>query len=109
MTGGSLPAMIWKQIMSYAHQGIEIKPIPGVAPGPTPPTVAVAVADANASGSDALRPTVLTKRAVDVLLRIERIFDDTVRAQKPAGAASLDGPAAVASSERKFGSTPGRN
>ena len=29
MTGGSLPAMTWRQIMAYAHQGIEAKPIPG--------------------------------------------------------------------------------
>ncbi len=90
MTGGSLPAMIWKQIMSYAHQGIEIKPIPGVAPGPTPPTAQVAAADANASASDSLRPTVLTKRAVDVLLRLEKILDEASRAQKPAGAAMLE-------------------
>ncbi|WP_332692151.1 transglycosylase domain-containing protein [Bosea sp. (in: a-proteobacteria)] len=32
MTGGSLPAMVWKEIMAFAHQGIELKPIPGVAP-----------------------------------------------------------------------------
>ncbi|HEY0439330.1 MAG TPA: PBP1A family penicillin-binding protein, partial [Xanthobacteraceae bacterium] len=35
MTGGSLPAMTWQQIVSYAHQGVEAKPIPGVS-GPTP-------------------------------------------------------------------------
>src|SRR5437868_1385084 len=29
MTGGSLPAMTWHEIMTYAHQGIEIKPLPG--------------------------------------------------------------------------------
>ena len=33
MTGGSLPAMTWRQIMAYAHQGIELKAIPGVAAG----------------------------------------------------------------------------
>ncbi len=32
MTGGSLPAMTWKDIMVYAHQGIELRPLPGVAP-----------------------------------------------------------------------------
>jgi penicillin-binding protein 1A len=106
MTGGSLPAMIWKQIMSYAHQGIEIKPIPGVAPGPTPPTPPVAVADANASAGEALRPTVLTRRAVDVLLRVERIFDEAGRSAKPPGpAAVLESPAAVASTGRKPAST----
>jgi len=37
MTGGSLPAMTWRQIMAYAHQGIEVKNIPGVPASPTPP------------------------------------------------------------------------
>ncbi|QLF69847.1 PBP1A family penicillin-binding protein [Peteryoungia desertarenae] len=30
MTGGSLPAMTFKKLMDYAHQGIDLKPIPGV-------------------------------------------------------------------------------
>ncbi len=30
MTGGSLPAMTFKRLMDYAHQGIELKPIPGI-------------------------------------------------------------------------------
>jgi penicillin-binding protein 1A len=32
MTGGALPAMTWKRFMTYAHQGIELKPIPYVEP-----------------------------------------------------------------------------
>jgi penicillin-binding protein 1A len=44
MTGGSLPAMTWKEIMSFAHQGLELKPIPGVPekiqPGAKGPLVA---------------------------------------------------------------------
>ena len=32
MTGGSLPAATWHEIMAYAHQGIELKPLPGDAP-----------------------------------------------------------------------------
>ena len=32
MTGGSLPAMIWHAVMTYAHQGIEIKPLPALPP-----------------------------------------------------------------------------
>jgi penicillin-binding protein 1A len=31
MTGGSLPAQTWQRIMAYAHQGIELKKIAGVA------------------------------------------------------------------------------
>ncbi len=30
MTGGSLPAMTWKRLMDYAHQGVELRPIPGI-------------------------------------------------------------------------------
>ncbi|SFB03191.1 penicillin-binding protein 1A [Rhizobium sp. NFR07] len=30
MTGGALPAMTFKKLMDYAHQGIELKPIPGI-------------------------------------------------------------------------------
>ena len=30
MTGGSLPAMTWHNIMAYAHQGIDIKQLPGI-------------------------------------------------------------------------------
>jgi penicillin-binding protein 1A len=38
MTGGSLPAMTFKRLMDYAHQGIELKPIPGIDnPFPAPP------------------------------------------------------------------------
>ena len=32
MTGGTLPAMTWQQVMAFAHQDLEIRPIPGVAP-----------------------------------------------------------------------------
>ncbi len=28
LTGGNLPAMTWKKLMTYAHQNIDIKPIP---------------------------------------------------------------------------------
>jgi penicillin-binding protein 1A len=30
MTGGALPAMTFKKLMDYAHQGIELRPIPGI-------------------------------------------------------------------------------
>ena len=76
MTGGSLPAMTWRQIMAYAHQGIEVKAIPGVAPGPAAPP---AVAAASKPDSDSVRPSTLTKRAVDVLLRVERLMDQAGR------------------------------
>ena len=79
MTGGSLPAMTWREIMAYAHQGIELKPIPGVPPGPPPPppdTVAVGGSPREAP----TRPIALNVRAAEILVRIERLFEDATRA-----------------------------
>lgn len=43
MTGGSLPAMTWRRMMTGLHQNIEIKPIPGLeGEVPTPEEVAAA-------------------------------------------------------------------
>lgn len=55
MTGGSLPAMTWRRLMTYLHQNIELKPIPGIdSPAPTPEEVAAARAkEAEAQGADA--------------------------------------------------------
>src|SRR5215213_3418339 len=58
MTGGSLPAMTWHDIMAFAHQGVEIKAIPGLAP-----SGANSQAVANAVRVDSSqRPTNLTRR-----------------------------------------------
>src|SRR5262249_61460513 len=52
MTGGSLPAQTWHDIMSVAHQGIEVKELTGVGMGvkmpqpATPQTVAATGAQA---------------------------------------------------------------
>ena len=29
MTGGTLPAATWHDIMQYAHSGVDLKPLPG--------------------------------------------------------------------------------
>jgi penicillin-binding protein 1A len=76
MTGGSLPAMVWHEVMSYAHQGIEIKPIVGLAPlDPVPG----AVAQTRPTGFEIMtpaKPSVLSKRGAEVLGAI----DDQLRA-----------------------------
>ncbi len=46
MTGGSLPAMTWREIMVFAHQGMELKPIPGLGP----PSARIAVAEGRKDG-----------------------------------------------------------
>jgi penicillin-binding protein 1A len=89
MTGGSLPAMMWQAVMSYAHQGLEIKPLPGL-PGTPPPTPAKNQVASNAPGSPpVLRPTLLTQRGTEVLIRIEHLMDEATRAL-PAGSVVSD-------------------
>src|SRR5258708_3722886 len=82
MTGGSLPAMTWHEIMAYAHQGIELKPIPGLgpqAPSAARPVVAEGKKD-GAPDAPASRPTsVLTKRGADAPVRVEHLMDDALR------------------------------
>ncbi|MFL4969241.1 MAG: transglycosylase domain-containing protein [Xanthobacteraceae bacterium] len=106
MTGGSLPAMIWHDIMAYAHQGVELKNIPGVAPG-SAPQAAVAEA-ATGTGDAAPRPALLTRRAADILQRVEHLMDDATRAlASTPGATTGQGGASLAPAET-FAATGGR-
>ncbi len=89
MTGGSLPAMTWREIMVFAHQGIELKPIPGIAPR----SARIAVAEPKRDGSDgaASRPASLTRRGADALVRLERLMDEATRALAAGGVPSRAG------------------
>ena len=81
MTGGSLPAMTWHAIMQYAHQGIEIKQLPGI---PVPDRKLPAAAQSkNNEPPPPPRPAVLTKRGAEILVRIEHMMDDANRAMPP--------------------------
>jgi len=52
VTGGGLPAAIWRETMTRLHQGLPIRPLPEIAP-PTPQTAPALVADARgAEGPD---------------------------------------------------------
>ena len=65
MTGGSLPAMTWKEIMAFAHQGLAPKPLLGLpvpAGGP-----AVLAAPAEGAADTPLRSRNLTDAAARVL------------------------------------------
>ncbi|HEY4980466.1 MAG TPA: transglycosylase domain-containing protein, partial [Pseudolabrys sp.] len=84
MTGGALPAMTWHNIMDYAHQGIELKQLPGVAVPSARQQPAVAEAKSKSGEPPPPpRPTVLTKRGADILVRVERMMDDANRALGP--------------------------
>jgi penicillin-binding protein 1A len=90
MTGGSLPAMTWHEIMEYAHQGVELKNLPGLPPNPAP-TAPVAQ---NTPNGEPARPAMLTYRGAQVLVGIERLMEETSRAlpAPPRPSASLPPP-----------------
>jgi penicillin-binding protein 1A len=105
MTGGALPAMTWHSIMEYAHQGIELKPLPGI-PVPArqlPPEAAQAKAKPGAEEPPPPRPTMLTKRGADVLARIERELDEANRALGPLPTTAAEDGTQVAAAPDKDG------
>ena len=54
VTGGTLPAMTWHEIMQFAHSGVDLKPLPGV--------TLVAAQGPRATGGDASAPVSRTDR-----------------------------------------------
>ncbi len=93
MTGGSLPAMTWHNIMAYAHEGIELKQLPGVAVPQVRQPQAMAEVKPKKSDAPAIppRPALLTRRGADALVRVERLMDDANRALGPTSS-STTGP-----------------
>ena len=80
LTGGALPAQTWHTVMEYAHQGIELKPLPGV-PGTDLKRNLNAMADDDNPGKG--HPIVLSKKGADVLTQIEHVLDDATRHLTP--------------------------
>ena len=124
MTGGSLPAQTWHDIMVVAHQGVEVKEIAGIGMGTKLPPQAQ---PANvASGAPRILetkpgpPPVLTKRGADILVRVEKLLDDAAKTAtkstandsqpaKPAAASALAFPQNYAAEENANASTPRKN
>jgi penicillin-binding protein 1A len=80
MTGGTIPALIWHNVMAYAHQGIELRQLPGL-----PPPGRAPAADAAAQGTSVARPILLTRKGTEALVRVERLLDEAARALPPPG------------------------
>jgi penicillin-binding protein 1A len=99
MTGGSMPAMIWHGIMAYAHQGIEVKQLPGLPPAPARKEPAVVASKHKPAEGPPPRPALLTRRGAEILVRVEHMMDDASRALGPGPAAANDGPKRGASLE----------
>jgi penicillin-binding protein 1A len=84
MTGGSLPAQTWHEIMAYAHQGIELKQVAGL---PKNPATVGPIIDKDGKGDAPLRPAMLTHKGLQTLLRVEQLMDEAGRqisARRPA-------------------------
>jgi penicillin-binding protein 1A len=87
MTGGTLPAMAWKEVMAFAHQNLEIRPIPGLPESAT----AVAFASGRApttvqnaqSNAPQLAPGSLSRRSFEVIGGIGNLFRSVERAGQP--------------------------
>ncbi|MEZ2141228.1 MULTISPECIES: transglycosylase domain-containing protein [Bradyrhizobium] len=91
MTGGSLPAQTWHDIMVAAHQGVEVREIPGIGMGQKLPPQQIANAQANAAPkvleTKPGPPPVLTKRGADILVRVEKLLDDAAKTANKSAAA----------------------
>ncbi|MER9182719.1 penicillin-binding protein 1A [Mesorhizobium sp. M0159] len=92
MTGGTLPAMVWQRLMLYAHQHIDLKPIPGLDHPFVDAEVAAKAEEAEkknaeqaAADAAAERPPVLSSRTTQTLKELTRLFQ---------AAPVLDAPAA---------------
>jgi penicillin-binding protein 1A len=111
MTGGTLPAMTWHNIMSYAHQGVELRQLPGL----PAPTHAPALTDASFKGNEEPHPVLLTRKATDALITVEHMLDDANHALSAQGVApgSLgaldDGTGVAGSLTDTFAAAAGRN
>ena len=84
MTGGSLPAQTWHDIMVAAHQGVEVKEIAGIGmgqklPQPTPPATVAANSVPKILETKPGPPPVLTRRGADILVRVEKLLDDAAK------------------------------
>ncbi len=104
MTGGSLPAQTWHDIMVVAHQGVEIKDIPGIVTPRKAPAAPVAsnsaarVADLNPGP-----PPILSQRGANILTRVEKLFDDAAKTMTTNGKTSaIDEVKPAASSTPSF-------
>src|SRR3984893_12414111 len=69
MTGGTIPALVWHDIMAYAHQGVELRPLTGLPAPQHAPTVA----DTAFKGGQGPPQALLTRKATEALVRVEHL------------------------------------
>lgn len=91
MTGGTLPAMSWHDIMVFAHQGLDPKPPFGV-PAPPPASAAAVAAAAKAQAGAASPPRIgLSPSATKAIRDIEDLARQALK-NTPTSSAPEAGP-----------------
>ena len=84
LTGGRLPAMTWQKFMTYAHQNIELRPIPFIEnpfPGRKEQPKVKANEDGEIVKAAPIRPKLLNKNVEQKLRELEKLL----REAKPLG------------------------
>lgn len=107
LTGGNLPAMTWQKFMTFAHQNIDLRPIPFIEnPLPDVPEEEVAKAQAD-SLQPVVRPKTLSEDAERTLRELSRKLRQARPVTAPENLAALGGtttgsiaPVAVAETEQ---------
>ncbi|MCJ8143801.1 PBP1A family penicillin-binding protein [Ancylobacter sp. A5.8] len=90
MTGGSLPAMTWQKVMAFAHQGIELKPTPGLGNQPAP-KLDGAVAQATPLEIDGVqRPVTLSPVSAARLMKLSAQMREAAQQPPRQPTASID-------------------
>lgn len=96
MTGGSLPAMVWQRLMVYAHQNIDLKPIPGLEHPFIDAEIAAKAEEAEKKNADqaaadaaAERPAVLSSRTTQTLRDMTKLFQSAPVLEAPAAPETL--------------------
>lgn len=79
MTGGTLPAMTWHDIMAYAHQGINAKPAFGIDAGARPAVASSAPANGVVQVIGANHPGSLSRQSITVIGDIEHLMRNSGR------------------------------
>ncbi|HMQ58659.1 MAG TPA: PBP1A family penicillin-binding protein, partial [Rhizobiaceae bacterium] len=98
LTGGRLPAMTWQRLLSYAHTGIELKPLPGVE-NSIPELPEKGSAD-NENNADTVaeveeRPRTLSAAMSDFLTELHDAFVDSAPLNVVAPVADLNATSAI--------------
>jgi penicillin-binding protein 1A len=88
MTGGSLPARTWREIMEFAHQGVELKNPYGVNAPARDTTPVASIAPPGVALGKPQKPETLSRRSSETLAGIEALMRANAASLKPGEFAS---------------------